>query len=322
MKKMVIGILISFVFIALIAYKFDYSQFAEIWTKIDYTLLLPAFALQILGVLFASIRWYYLVEKELNWKHSISSSFIGYGANMVLPARGGDVFRIFYCRNESNLKSLNLLSKLFLEKIIDFILVIILGIISFGILNMGKPSSAGTFAVFTVSSLIVLGIIVVLYILRFQSAFLLKILNLIGEKFQKKDFLENHVNPHIIDLGEFLKVKNFIKPLFYSILMWICYIFVHLTSAKMLSLDLNLLDIGFLVFCGAMSLALPSAPSGIGVYHASIISGFLLLGKSSEQGLQYATVQHLVTFVCLSITGLIFYLYWTYRRRHSKVKPV
>jgi uncharacterized protein (TIRG00374 family) len=322
MKKMVIGILISFVFIALIAYKFDYSQFAEIWTKIDYALLVPAFGLQILGVLFASVRWYYLVEKELNWKHSISSSFIGYGANMVLPARGGDVFRIFYCRNESNLKSLNLLSKLFLEKIIDFILVIILGVICFGILNMYKPSTTGTFAVFTVSSLIVLGIIFVLYILRFQSELLLKVLNLIGEKFQKKNFLENHVNPHIKDLREFLKVKNFIKPLFYSILMWICYIFVHLTSAKMLSLDINLLDIGFLVFCGAMSLALPSAPSGIGVYHASIISGFLLLGKRSEQGLQYATVQHLVTFVCLSITGLIFYLYWTYRRRHSKVKPV
>lgn len=318
MKKMLIGLLISFIFIGLIAYKFDYSQFAEIWTKIDYSLILPAFAIQILGVFLASVRWYYLVEKGINLKHSISSSFIGYGANMVLPARGGDLFRIYYCRSESTLKSLNLLSKLFLEKIIDFILVIILGIICFGIINWEKPSTNGTFAVFTVSGIIVLGVFIVLYVLRYQNEFLLSTLRTIAGKFNKLEFLEHHISPHILDLSEFLKVKNFIKPLFYSALMWICYILVHYNSARMLSIEINFLDIGFLVFCGAMSLALPSAPSGVGVYHASIISGFLLLGKSSEAGLQFATVQHLVSFVCLSLSGLVFYLYWTYKRRYAK----
>jgi hypothetical protein len=45
----------------------------------------------------------------------------------------------------------------------------------------------------------------------------------------------------------------------------------------MLSLELSPEEISFILFCGAMSLALPSAPSGVGVYHASIISAFLII---------------------------------------------
>ncbi|MCB1179372.1 MAG: flippase-like domain-containing protein [Leptospiraceae bacterium] len=318
MKKMLLGILVSIGFIGMIAYKFDYKQFAEIWTKINYFLIIPAFGLQIIGAIFSSIRWYYLLEKNIKLKHAISSSFIGYGANMVLPARGGDLFRVYYCRKESGLKSLNLLSKLFLEKIMDFILVIILGIICFSLHNLQKPSSKGTMAVFTISGLIVFGIFVTLYIIRFQNKFIVNILEFVGKKLNKEELLSHHLIPHVKDMGEFLKIKNLIKPLFYSSLMWTFYLLVHFVSAKMLQLDLNFLEIGFLVFCGGMSLALPSAPSGVGVYHASIISGFVLLSRTPGQGLQFATIQHLVTFIILSSTGLLFYLYWTYRRRHSK----
>jgi len=66
-----------------------------------------------------------------------------------------------------------------------------------------------------------------------------------------------------------------------------------------------------------MSLALPSAPSGVGVYHASIISAFLIVGRDGNAGLVYATALHLVSFVALTSTGLIFYLFWIYKRRNS-----
>ena len=90
----------------------------------------------------------------------------------------------------------------------------------------------------------------------------------------------------------------------------------------MLGGNVTEVEIVFLLFCGAMSLALPSAPSGIGVFHASIISGFLLIGKDTSYGLLYATAVHLISFVNVTFVGLIFYVYWTYRRRHGKpVKP-
>jgi uncharacterized protein (TIRG00374 family) len=316
MRKFLLGILISLIFIVILIYKFDFNEFTKLWSKISYWYLLPAYITQLLGVVLFSIRWYYLLGKELKFKHAISSSFIGYGANMVLPARGGDIFRVFYCRQESSLQFLNVLSKLFLEKVIDFIYVILTGIISFLFLRMGNQN-AGSYTIFTLSGTIVVGIIISLYILRFQNEWLLIFLSKFAIFFKKEKFYKDHVETHVIELGEFLKLRNFIIPLLFTIITWFAYFSTQYLGMLMLGIHLTPVEIVFILFCGAMSLAVPSAPSGIGVYHASIISAFLLLGKDQNEGLVYATALHLISFVALSSSGLVFYLFWTYKRRHT-----
>ncbi len=318
MKGFFVGIFISLVFIIVLVYKFDFKEFVEVFSKANFIFLIPSFFFQTLGTVFFSVRWYYLLERQIKLKHAISSSFIGYGANMILPARGGDLFRIYYSRSETGIRSLNLLSKLFIEKVIDFISVIIIGMISFTIYQTYHKTKENSFAVFTVSSLIVLGMVVVLYVIRYHSNFILKLLNIVGKKLKKEEFIQHHVSTHIVDLKEFLNFRNFLYPIFYTTITWVCYLLTHKATALTINLELGYLELGFLLFCGAISLAIPSAPSGVGVYHGSIISGFLLLGLDSKQGFIFATAQHLVTFVLLSTSGLIFYLYWIYRRRDRK----
>jgi uncharacterized protein (TIRG00374 family) len=316
MRKFFFGILVSLGFIILLAYKFDYSEFMRLMKNISYSLILPALLSQITGVIFFSWRWYHLVEKGLSFKHCLSSSFIGYGANMILPARGGDIFRVFYCRAESDMKSFNLLSKLFLEKIIDFVLVILIGVTSF-ILMGYKEGKAGAGTIFAFSGIVLLGIFIFVYLFRFQNSFLRKLLNKISNTIGKQEFYNNHIDIHIVDLGEFLKIKNFIKPLLISLFNWLFYYITYTIAKDMLSLNISTTEIGFILFCGAMSLAVPSAPSGVGVYHASIISAFIIIGKDANEGLVYATALHLISFIALTSTGLIFYLYWIYKRRNS-----
>jgi glycosyltransferase 2 family protein len=320
MKKFLLGIFISIALIGVLIYKFDSTEFLRLWSKISYTLLIPAISTQLLGVLLSSVRWYYLTEKGITLKHCIASNYIGYGANMILPARGGDIFRIFYCRSESEMKSFNLLSKLFLEKIIDFILVIIIGICSFLLMGI-KEGKAEANTIFTISGIVVLGILFSIYTFRFQNSFLRKMLLRITSLLGKGDFYTKHIDVHVEDLGEFLKIKNFIKPLLISFLIWSTYFTTHGIVSQMLSLDLTPEEISFVLFSGAMSLALPSAPSGVGVYHASIISAFLIVGRDANAGLVYATALHLVSFISLTSMGLIFYLFWVYKRRHSG-KPI
>lgn len=315
MKGFFLGIFISFIFIAVLIYKFDFKEFIDVFSKANLYFLIPAFFFQALGTVFFSIRWYYLLERQIKLKHAISSSFIGYGANMVLPARGGDLFRIYYSRAETGIRSLNLLSKLFIEKVIDFVAVIIIGIISFSIYQLYHRTSENSFAVFTVSSLVVFGMLVTLYVIRYHSEFILKILRYIGQKLNKEEFIEHHLSIHVIEIRDFLNLKNFLYPTLYTVFTWASYLLTHKATASTMNMDLGYLELGFLLFCGAISLALPSAPSGIGVYHASIISGFILLGLDSKQGFVFATAQHLIGFVLLSATGFVFYLYWIYRRK-------
>ena len=116
MKKLFIGLLISILFVGVIALKFDFkAEFSKIGDKISYIYLFPIVLTQLTGLVVFSFRWRLLLEKRINAKHAISSSFIGYAANMVLPARGGDFFRVFYCRSETDVQYFHLVSKLFLQ---------------------------------------------------------------------------------------------------------------------------------------------------------------------------------------------------------------
>ena len=133
----------------------------------------------------------------------------------------------------------------------------------------------------------------------------------------KEELYLNHIDIHIEEMGEFLKIKNFIKPLGVSLIIWVCYFSTYTLAKDMLSIQINPLEIGFILFCGAMSLAVPSAPSGVGVFHASIISAFLVIGKDPNEGLVYATLLHLISFFALTSSGLLFYLFWVYKRRNS-----
>lgn len=322
MKKLFIGILISLLFVGIILLKFDFrAEFSKIGDKISYIYLIPVILTQLIGLVVFSFRWRLLLEKKINAKHAISSSFIGYAANMVLPARGGDLFRIYYCRSETDVQYFHLLSKLFVEKVIDFIFVILAGIIAFFIIGLNNPNQQN-YAVFTISGLIILGILFSLYLIRFQNEFILTISRKIFSILKKELFYEEHIESHLVDLKDFLQIKKFIFPVILTLLSWILYFANYYFVNTMLGGDLLPVEVIFLLFCGAMSLAVPSAPSGIGVFHASIISGFLLIGRDSSYGLLYATALHLLSFINITSAGLVFYIYWTYRRRHGKpAKP-
>ena len=323
MKKLFIGILVSVLFVGIIAFKFDFrTEFSKIGDKISYIYLIPITLTQLIGLVIFSFRWRLLLEKKINAKHAISSSFIGYAANMVLPARGGDLFRVFYCRSETDVQYFHLLSKLFIEKVIDFIFVIMTGIISFFFIGLNNPNQKN-YTVFTVSGLIILGIVFSLYLIRFQNEFIQMISKRIFAILKKENFYKEHIEEHLIDLKDFLQIKKFIYPVILTTISWFFYFSNYYFVNVMLGGNVTEVEIVFLLFCGAMSLALPSAPSGIGVFHASIISGFLLIGKDTSYGLLYATALHLLSFINITFVGLIFYVYWTYRRRHGKpVKPM
>jgi uncharacterized membrane protein YbhN (UPF0104 family) len=55
----------------------------------------------------------------------------------------------------------------------------------------------------------------------------------------------------------------------------------------------------------ALGVAVPSAPSGLGVYEAVLSWGLIQLGAGKDQAVAYAILMHLVQFSITSIFGLI-----------------
>jgi hypothetical protein len=64
-------------------------------------------------------------------------------------------------------------------------------------------------------------------------------------------------------------------------------------------------DAMVLLFAAALGLAIPAAPSGLGTFHAAIVSAFAILGRSPAEGLVLAVAIHGIFFVGLCVIGAV-----------------
>lgn len=249
------------------------------------------------------------MEKKISFLSAALSSFLGVGGNMVLPARGGDILRLYYCKKETGIPYPNLLSKLFLEKVMDLTIVLFIGAVSFLFLGLSSKES-NPIALFF-SGFVVIGLISFLICLRFALEPITSLASLPFRLIRKEAYFQEKIQPHISELSRFLGWKTLAFPLLITVPTWtLGYAITYLLESHLIGIPLSYSQTLFMVFCGAMGVALPSAPSGVGVYHASLISGFILLGLDSTDGFLYAFSVHLLQFLILTSGYLIANFIW------------
>jgi len=74
---------------------------------------------------------------------------------------------------------------------------------------------------------------------------------------------------------------------------------------------------GFIAGLIALGVAIPSAPASVGIYEATLLGAFALLGVSSSAGLAYAIVLHLMQITVTGIFGL-----WGMLREGQKLSTI
>ncbi|MCG9874421.1 MAG: flippase-like domain-containing protein [Leptospiraceae bacterium] len=319
-KKLLLSLFISAIAIGFLLFKFDLNEFAKVQERWNPLFLIPVLIWNILAMIPFSLRWYYLLDRKLEIKKSMLSAFLGVGANMVLPARGGDILRLYYCKNNSDIHYATLVSQLFIEKVLDLIIVLLIGAGSFLLLGLGDGNSSPT-GIF-ISGLVVLGVLFLLVLIRFANSFLIRMGRMVFSWIGKEEIFIKSLEPHLEALKNFLTLRKLLIPVAITVPTWLAgYAVTYMFESYLIGIPLEYTSILFIVFCGAMGVAVPSAPSGLGVFHASIVSGFVLLGLRSEDGFVFATAVHLLQFIILSLLGYLAYLIWMVEKKgESKEK--
>ncbi|EKO58593.1 lysylphosphatidylglycerol synthase transmembrane domain-containing protein [Leptospira kirschneri] len=313
MKRILFGSLVSVFALGFLFSKLDLSEFSKIQEHWEPIYLIPFIISSAWGIVLFSWRWYLLMGKQVGFRYALLSSFIGVGANMFLPARGGDIFRLYFCKKESSLPYPTLVTALFIEKVLDFSFIFSAGICALMFLEI-KDESSNSF--FIISSLVILGIFLGLIAIRFLNETIIKILAWIAGFFGKKDWFLHKLAHYIRDLGNFLVFKKFIFPSFLTALTWLIgYAFSYAVLLKLVGIPMNYAGIVLIMFAGAVGVMVPSAPSGAGVFHASVTSAFVLMNRNASEGLFYATTVHLAQFILQSVFAIVLYLYWIVDRR-------
>ncbi len=92
----------------------------------------------------------------------------------------------------------------------------------------------------------------------------------------------------------------------------VLYVLAYLAVAKFVGIHLTLADTMVLLCAGALGVAIPAAPSGLGTFHAAIISAFWILGRPVAEGLVLAVAIHGVFFVGFCIIGAVALVFATH----------
>ena len=255
-------------------------------------------------------RWRLLVDQRLNLKTSLNASVLCLGGNMFLPARGGDLLRVHYTHLVARMSHAEVLSRLFVEKIIDLVTIAAVGVLASACLY--GPNASTQFSIliiFTVTALSIALIAVVMtkYFGEQMLRWLHPVFNLAG----KTAFFERHVTHLVRDACRSLTLTTVLLPGILTLLMWLSvYALSYVLAARFVGVTLSYQESLLVLFAGALGLMLPAAPSGIGTFHASVVSAFIFLGRSSAEGMLVATAIHLLFFVIYVVPAAFLYSRW------------
>jgi uncharacterized protein (TIRG00374 family) len=281
----------------------------SVWTLVPFSVIAFSIAAGF------GCRWNLLVGKKLSWKTSLFAAAISLGGNMFLPARGGELLRVHYSHLVTEMSHAHLLGRLFVEKIIDLVCLAAVGVVAVTLLFQFDVLSSSAFTTLVPVAGIAFGAALFLVVvLKYFGEVLLRLGHPVFALIGKSEFFERHAQNLVRDAGLALTARKMMLPAGVTLVMWLsmytpCYILI----ARSVGVALDYREALLVVFAGALGVMVPAAPSGLGTFHASVVSAFMVLGRSPTDGLLVATTIHLLFFVAYAVPAAWLYGRWRFR---------
>ena len=90
-----------------------------------------------------------------------------------------------------------------------------------------------------------------------------------------------------------------------AVIWLVLYVVAYLAIAQLVGMSLSIAEAMVLLFAASLGLAIPAAPSGIGTFHAAVVSAFVLLGRPASEGLVLAVAVHGIFFIGYCASGAV-----------------
>lgn len=279
-------------------------ELAEVWIDIqnaEYGWLFAGLVFAIVSHVFRAIRWNLLIHSS-GYKTRLSSTFyavmIGYLANTAVP-RMGEFARCGVLSKKEKIPFNTLFGTVISERVFDLIVlatiiflitVLQMDLVGAFVIDVFEPIMALIFSniagIITISILAIL-LIVGMFYLIWAFKHKIKSISFYGKV---RDFLVGLIN----GIKTIIHMKQKWLFLFYTLIIWGCYMVMVYLPFKMLPETslLTLLDGSTVMSLGSLGIVAP-VPGGLGTYHY-ITKVILteLYGVEANAAMSYATIQH------------------------------
>ena len=294
----------------------DLGKVIEIVTSVDFLIILLGFLVYFFSIYFRTIRWNSIFQNKIKIKLTSLSRIVisGYMFNNLLPARLGELARIYHFNLVKKIDKSYLFGTILAERITDVIaLFIFIGVGIFFVpkdLLINLSDELGVNINLIYLFLILIGLSIVFFVLM-QFKKYRKIITTFMPKF---NFINNKIL-NIVDSffkGLFNLEKNkIIYIIFLALIIWIIEfsMFYIVETQIELNLDNTFLAIVFFGVFANLSGIVPSTSGGWGPFELIGTIVLISFGADRESAAAFTIIVHLILWLPISIIGLICFLY-------------
>jgi glycosyltransferase 2 family protein len=295
------GVLVSLVLIWLLLWLVDWRAMISSLSAVNLSALVVALFFYGGSALSRAVSWQTLLQKRVAWGRAFVVLQEGYLLNNLFPFRLGDLARAFLISRTTGGSPLPALAAIIMERLYDVALAatILLATLPF-ILNLRQTYLFATLVLMVV--MIAFGVLFL--IVRNQQVLQQRVEPIL------------HRSPRLLQAASqslFRLFEGFailqqpgqaLVGLGWLLLSWLCLAGEYYIVLRQLVPDATPAWAGFALAAGMLGGAIPSAPSGLGVYEAAVVGALALVLVPFSAALSFALIIHLIHIVISSAIGL------------------
>ena len=319
--NIIVLIALSFFGLYFAFYNIDFEILYHRLLKVDLIKFSLSIFILMLACIFRSKRLQYIIspiDDRITLHHLFSSTMIGYFGNGILFFRLGEVLKAYSISQGNRITASQSFGVIMLERIIDALTVLILLLISFLWLPTQNNTINYWIITFTIITIIFTLSIVILRNINWEK-FIMSF-TIFNKKVRTLilDILQKIFN----GLDTIKNTKNFKGILFSTVFMWACYYIMTLWLLEACQIYLAPSGSFIMLVMGAIIIAVPALPGGLGTYEAGITYTLTLLYfLTKDEALTYAIVSHASNYIPFLGVGSIYFILSGLRIRDVKKMP-
>jgi uncharacterized protein (TIRG00374 family) len=283
-------------------------QWGQVWRHLvtaHYPYLVGASLVLTLGSAVRAFRWrlLFLPRHDLSPMRLFAIINIGYLLINILPARLGELARVYLISRGGQVNAVRALSTIVVERMYDTL---------FALLLLGVVSSFAPLPPWATQGALVVGaatvaLALVLFTLAGQRSRLLRVWHWatghVG--WLRRPGLEDAFNSGLDGLTTLRRMKVALGALCWSTAVWACNLLTFYLVMQALKMDLPWSAAGLTVSVIALSMIIPSSPGYVGVFEEGVVLSLGLFDVGREAALAYALLLHALVYVVPSLWGLV-----------------
>ena len=303
-RQLWLGIIVSLICLAAIFYFIRPQEIVAVLKTARFGYLILSAIGIIAFLMIRAVRWRFMLNNDAPWLTIFHIQNIGYLISTILPLRLGDIARAVLIGNVPPITISRGISTMVVERVLDMLFIVTLLPFTLasveylpewmrvGALASGVAAIVGIFILIIAANQRSLAVRFVTHILEYIP-------------FMNTRDWASRTDSFLAGLDSLTRFKDGVLLLLLTVATWLPIIFAYYATIVAVNLQPSLVMASFVVCAGALSVALPSSPGQMGVFHAGTIAALQVWGQPEATSASFAFLYHALNSVILIALGII-----------------